>query len=206
MTHYRDIFDSLTHHCRVMTAEQIANYWFAHTASPVKIAHQFLRRQQRQQLLKLEHAMIHPPLELVEPIIDWKPGFSDEPHWESIAWQVQSRWNRNPVRAIIVSATHEARYLCGGAIGGRSIRQTEISHDITLAQLWLRLRQTAPEIAAQWIPEDAISAERLGKRRPDAFLGNDDSQIAIELGGKAYSAKRLSAIHAAHRHRHYHLY
>jgi hypothetical protein len=206
MTDYRDIIHALTHHCRIMSAEQIAAHWFAHTVSPVKIALQFLRRQKHQGILRLEHAMIHPPLELELPIIDWHPGISSVPNFHAVAWQVQSRWNRTLVRGVIVSATHEARYLSGGVIGGRPIRKTEISHDITLAQLWLRLRRTDPEVARQWMPEDALLDQRPSGKIPDALIGNHNSQVAIELGGKAYSAKRLSAIHDAHRHRRYQLY
>lgn len=206
MTHYRDIIHALTHYCRIMTAEQIANYWFDHTVSPVKIALQFLRRQEHQGLLRLEHAMVHPPLELREPILDWQPSTSTEPNWQSVAWRVQSRWNRHPVRAVIVSATNHARHLSGGPIGGRPVRQTEISHDVTLAQLWIHLRQTDPETASHWTPEDAFTVSGPGHKKPDAVFGSGDSAIVIELGGKAYSAKRLAAIHAAHRHRHYRLY
>lgn len=206
MTRYRDIIHTLTHHCRLLTAEQIATHWFAHTVSPVKITLQFLRRQERQGLLRLEHTMVHPPLELCEPLVHWQPEMAEEPNWQSVAWRVQSRWNQCPVRSVIVSATHRARIHSGGPIGGRPIRQTEMSHDVSLAELWLRFRTIDPTVASSWIPEDALSGIAPNGKKPDGLITVAGNEIAVELAGKAYSAKRLAAIHAAHRHRHYRLY
>jgi hypothetical protein len=164
-----------------------------------------LRRLERRGLLKLEHAMVHPPLCLEEPLFEWQTE-TLEPDWERLAWMAQSRWNKDPVLSVIVSATAEAKKLTGGPIGGRPIRQTEISHDVTLAQLWLRFRKTEPIVAPSWIPEDALSGFEPNQKRPDALITVAGNEIVLELAGKAYSAKRLAAIHAAYRHRHYRLY
>jgi hypothetical protein len=205
MTKYPEILQALTHHCRLMTAQQIAQQWFGHTVAPTKIALQLLRRLERRRLLDLEHAMVHPPLRVETPIFEW-PGETHEPDWERLAWAAQSRWNKEPRLSVIASATPVAQKLIGGPIGGRPIRQTEISHDVTLAQLWLSLRNTEPTVAASWIPEDALSGFGPNQKKPDALITVADNEIVIELAGKAYSAKRLAAIHAAYRHRHYRLY
>jgi hypothetical protein len=203
---YFDIVHTLTHHCPVLTAEQIGRYWHPHTVAPEKIALQLLRRQARKGLLKLDHSMIHPPLKIHEPLIDWRPGISIEPQWESVAWKVQSRWNQNPVRAVIVSATKEARTLTGGPLCGRPTRPLELSHDVTLAEIFLSLRQRDAKAASHWLPDDVLTGYGEGDKKPDAVIGHGDAGIVIELGGKAYSAKRLNAIHDAHRHRHYQLH
>lgn len=205
-TRYLDIGLVLTHHLRLLTAEQIGRNWFAHTVAPTKIALQFLRREERRGLLKLEHAMIHPPLNLQEPILDWRPESSTEPNWQTLAWKVQSRWNQHPVRAVVVSATSKARNLTGGPIGGRPTRPLEISHDATLAEIFLQLRRTHSLAATTWIPEDALTDFGHGKKKPDALITIAEQEVLLELAGKAYSPKRLADIHAAHRHRPYRMY
>jgi hypothetical protein len=47
-----------------------------------------------------------------------------------------------------------------------------------------------------WVPEDALSGFGAGEKKPDAVLRiQGEKDVLIELAGKAYSAKRLKAIH-----------
>jgi hypothetical protein len=79
-----------------------------------------------------------------------------------------------------------------GGHGGRFPRESEETHDVHLAAVYLKLRATNPKAACSWIHEEEIKAsrdERSGKL-PDAVL--KDSGKIIEFGGAYKKAKLLS--------------
>lgn len=66
------------------------------------------------------------------------------------------------------------------------------------------MRQKHPKLV--WIPEDALVGYGAGQKKTDGVLLTEHGEIRIELAGKSYSAKRLAAIHASHRHTRYRIY
>ena len=102
-----------------------------------------------------------------------------------------------PTDAVI--ATRQATREFGGYIGGRRPRDSETTHDIHLAQVYLRLRTRQPELLSQWVSEAQQYAEGGGKneRLPDVIIRDTGiPQFVIEFGG-AYSKPKLEAFHAA---------
>lgn len=200
---YTTVVEMLTHNVRVLADSQVAKL----RDLPVKIARQGLRRLERSGLVTLETCAIHPPLQLPEPLVDWIPGTTDKPPpFDAIAWQAESRWTKPLVRAVVVCATRKAQRLTGGTLGSRRIRPLELSHDITLSEIFLGLQTADPETARRWVPEDALKDFGPAEKRPDAVLRDGTTETLIELCGKAYSAKKLRAIHAAFSTRRYRIY
>jgi hypothetical protein len=73
-------------------------------------------------------------------------------------------------------------------------RRTEVSHDLHVTAIYLKLAREAPDLARKWIHEDALRATReAGQLIPDAMIGD----TAIEFGGR-YRADKLRAIHRGH--------
>jgi hypothetical protein len=100
------------------------------------------------------------------------------------------------VSTYAVIATRSAGQRFGGH-GGRFPRESEETHDIHLAAVYLRLRAADPKTAAHWIFEEEIRlrrAHRSGKL-PDAMIERPGARKVIEFGG-AYGKEKLGAFHA----------
>jgi hypothetical protein len=67
---------------------------------------------------------------------------------------------------------------------------------LSVAAVWLRLHNVAPEWAAAWRGEDLLAHTRLGEKLPDAFIVDDSGKVVwvIEFGG-GYDAERVQAFH-----------
>jgi hypothetical protein len=85
-----------------------------------------------------------------------------------------------------------------GGRGGRPPRPTEWTHDLHLAEVYLRLRAVSPARARTWRHEDLEShatADRAGAKLPDAFVVDGQLPTAIELVGASYSTEKLLEFH-----------
>lgn len=71
-----------------------------------------------------------------------------------------------------------------------------MSHDLTLAGIYLRLRASDPAVAESWIPEYRMRRLGFGDRMrlPDALVERQGERVVIELGGE-YSTAKLTEFH-----------
>lgn len=167
-------------------------------------AHQLRGLNERQsiRLLKRLHTLgmvsvrtviVPPDLSIIAPLFRWQPGAAP-PKFDRLAWQLAARWRGKPHKAFIASATAETCYSVGSSFAGRVPRRTEVSHDLHVTAIYLKLAREAPDLARKWIHEDALRATReAGQLIPDAMIGD----TAIEFGGR-YRADKLRAIHRGH--------
>lgn len=136
----------------------------------------------------------------VQLLLDWQPG-DELPDFISLSAALRSM----PLpaqRMDYVFATQRAANLTGG-FGGRGPRTSEISHDLSLARVYLQMREHQPERAQHWVSEAAIADQvltrsrnrRTGQKLPDAMLIERRQKTAIEYGGTSYSAQKLQAFH-----------
>ncbi len=133
---------------------------------------------------------------LPQPIVVWRPG-QESPDYEAVSWQLQSRWQSLPVRPCCAYiATEKARQQFGGRGNGELKHPLQATHDLGVAQVWLQLRDTAPQWAEAWRGEDVMAHTRAGEKCPDAFIVNERDEIVcvIEFGG-AYQAERIRDFH-----------
>ena len=191
---------TLTRKLRVMTLEQAARTWWADRPYPVKAARDRLAKLRDDGLLHLTSLMAHPELELTEPVFRWHPD-DPAPEFGPIAYRLQSRWTRPMKATPVVGATRQANREFGGYIGDRIPRPSEVSHDIHLAQVYLKLVGRDPKLAQRWTCEQQLYAQGRGRnqRLPDAIIrprraGAGDGWV-LEFGG-AYSKKKLEEFHA----------
>lgn len=201
-----ELLYELTHHVRCMSVDQIARTFFS-VANGRRIALQLVRSLQRAGLVEARTVMVHPPLRLCEPVHKHLHR-SESPDFHALSHRVQSRWSLLPERTMVVSATFRAAEITGGPLPTRrSSRDTELAHDLTLAEIFLHHYWGRTE--ASWIPEDTLVAEgwpRTGVNIPDAIVRAPQSEIVLELAGRSYSARRLAEIHVAHQDRYYELW
>ncbi len=137
-------------------------------------------------------SMAHPELPLVGPVVSWRSG-DQMPDFSKASYQLRSRWNLPGVPTKCVIASRAAGRMFGGH-GGRYPRESEETHDIHLAAVYLRFRSISPLLTKSWIHEEEIKRDRKQRKGklPDAMIG---SRRVIEFGG-AYKKAKLMAFHS----------
>jgi hypothetical protein len=136
-------------------------------------------------------ALAKPLLDLREPIYRFPDD--GEPDDAAHAWILQRRW-AVPLRPTrIYFATPRCRRILGGVLKSDLTSQSQLSHDLHLASIWLTLAETAPALARAWVHEDELEGSyEKGEPRPDAIIFDGRKPaLAIEFGG-GYSAHKLA--------------
>ncbi len=195
-----EIFDTLTKRVRVLSLAQVARTWWADAKEPTRVAENRLRILVGENLLQIERAPAHPEIQIEAPVAIWALG-QPEPEFGAISYQLQTRWHQHPVLTPCVSASRAAADRFGG-YGGRPPRSVERTHDIHMAQVFLRFRGRHPESVPDWVFEEQVKTERKlagrrstpGEKLPDAFLRSKSGTRVIEFGG-AYGKDKLIAFH-----------
>jgi hypothetical protein len=189
-----EILDTLTHRVRVLSLIQIARTWWP-SADP-RDAVRRLETLQGAGLLYLFQVLSHPEIALREPQISWQLG-ERPPDFGSASYRLKARWNRSPTSAWCAIATALSARSRGGH-GGRFPRESEITHDIHMAAVYLRYRSHDPSCVQNWRSEARILWERGGlknEKLPDAILDTSEGQRIIEFGG-GYAKQKLERFHA----------
>ena len=192
-----ELLRCLTHHVRVLTVDQVARTWWPHTQRPKNNARKRLQELESQGLVRLANVLARPEIELAKPVFQWNPGDPD-PDFGPIAYRLKTRWSGPLVPTEVVIATRDAKLRYGGYIGGRMPRDSETTHDINLAKVYLQLRRDQPRLLDYWVSEAQQYAEGGGKnqRLPDVIIRDGAAvQMIIEFAG-AYSKQKLQAFHA----------
>ena len=191
----RDIVEVLTHQVRVLSLAQVARTWWGKTAHPAVGARRRLRQLEVLGFVERFTLLAHPELDLREPIVCWKPG-SPEPDHGSNSYRLGSRWTLPAEATPAVIASAWAGHQLGGK-GGRRPRESEQTHDLHLASVYLLYRERWPELAASWMSEELIRrgrSESFGTKLPDAMIRTDAHQQVVEFGG-AYGREKLRDFH-----------
>jgi hypothetical protein len=188
------MLEVLSRRVRVLSLDQVAATWWSSTRNATANASRRLTVLEGRGLVRRVSAMSHELPELGEPLVTWRPG-SATPDLPAVAYRLEQRWS-SPVRpTVLVTATRAASSWLGGG-GRRQSRESEISHDLGLAALYLRFRGEAPDRAATWVPEDLFVPGELDGFVPDAIVREGERPTLIEFAG-AYKKERLQKLHAS---------
>ncbi len=191
-----NLLHALTHHVRVLTVDQVARTWWPHTKRPRNNAKKRLQELENQKLVSLQTILARPEIDLEEPVFNWKIG-DPKPDFGPIAYRLKARWKEPLEPTDVVIASRDTKLHYGGYIGGRMPRESEATHDINLAKVYLQFRQEQPELLDFWVSEAQQYAEGGGKnqRLPDVIIRDGEAvQMIIEFAG-AYSKQKLQAFH-----------
>jgi hypothetical protein len=183
----QEILFTLLHKVRTVTDFQIQRTWRQSTSR-----RQIERLESAGLVLKFS-AMVHPELPLASPVVTWSPGDA-EPNFAQASYRLRSRWAQVAVATTCVIASRRAARLLGGH-GGRFPRESEETHDVHLAAVYLKYRAAAPDLADRWLSEEEIKRIR-GRAKgklPDAVLGIGGR--VVEFGG-AYRKAKLCSFHS----------
>lgn len=189
-----EILEVLSRRVRMLSLDQVARTWWGSTRNATTNATRRLAVLERRGLLRRMPAMVHELPGLEEPLLTWRPG-DRTPDLPAIAYRLERRWS-SPLRPVaLVAATREVGSWLGGG-GGRKPRESELSHDLGLAALYLRFRGREPGRAASWVPEDLFDPGELEGFVPDAVVREEDRLTLIEFAG-TYKKERLQKLHAS---------
>jgi hypothetical protein len=83
-----------------------------------------------------------------------------------------------------------------GGHGGRFPRESEETHDVHLAAVYLKYRIENPVAASRWMHEEEIRLTRNSRsgKLPDALIQGGRERHVVEFGG-AYKKAKLIAFH-----------
>lgn len=188
------IIDTLTLRIRVLSIDQIARKWFAETSNPRRSALRRVAGLVEAGAVERYDAHARPELVLTRPMIIWMPG-SPAPEFERVSYQLAARWRVPAVPVTVVIASRDAGSWTGG-YGGRRPRRSELSHDLSMARIYLNWMQRDPTPTARWISEATLRRHGFGERGtlPDALVDEAGKRRVIELGG-VYGARKLREFH-----------
>jgi hypothetical protein len=190
-----EILHTLARKVRLFSFSQLAARWWSESPSGTANARKRLRQLLDAGYLELHRVTARPLPVIEEPLLGWRAG-QPIPEFGAVAWRLQSRWTE-PARPVTVYiATGRTANLFGGRNRGRLKHPHQASHDLGVSAVYLRLLETDPQAAHDWLGEDIAGGDQFGGKVPDAVLSSagEGTRLAIEFGG-AYNAERLRTFH-----------
>jgi len=185
---------------RIVSFDQVARAWWPESESGRTNAKRRLHELIEEKLLVRERAFARPMLTLSEPIFLWKPGKTG-PDYEKLSYQLQSRWtsqsgSTEPRAVTVYFASHRAAHVLGGHAVGRIKNPSQVTHDLHLSELYLKILREDPNLAKAWAGEEVIAPTRVHQKLPDAILLDSKGlpRLVMEFGG-AYPPDRVKAFH-----------
>jgi len=188
------IAETLATKVRVMTVRQLAEHFYGEKKDPVACAQRAARKLQREGWATTWPAAVR-HLNIDRPLLCWNPG-GGIPEFGKLAWRNERRWrNEVPRPSLCLTSTNKAKAHFAGHC--RTSRRRELEHDINIAQLYLALCRTEPQVAATWLHEDALSHTH--SARPDAIIERHSQTVVLDLVGSSYHREKLRDIWNHHR-------
>jgi hypothetical protein len=176
---------------RVLSLRQIAATWWHGDVPP---AARRLRRLAAGGWLIGERLLARPLLPLDAPLFVWQPG-DPPPDCGRLSYRAQARWRSPAVPTPVWHAAPVAAARLGGHARGAVKNACQLTHDLHVGAVYLKLLRAADPSAAWWVGEDALPPGLVGPGVPDAVLMRRGTPVrAIEFGG-AYPPERFERFH-----------
>lgn len=187
----------LCRHSRMLAIDQFARGWFPANRDARWRARAEVYRLAQAEWVRPVTVLARPLLDLTAPLCVWHPGESP-PDFVALERRCQERWELPAVQTEVAVAGRRALAVFGGATSGDVKNPCQTTHDLHVAELFLRYRAAGLGWRTQWVGEDAIAARWGWKKLPDAVLCDaaGDPARAVDFGG-AYGQERLRDFHAA---------
>lgn len=188
----QDILDALTLRIRILSIAQLSR-WFWTGETDRRCATKSIDRLVRAGLLDWKRFLVGPEVELNSPLASWRQG-ETRPDWDGIVWRTRTRWigRVTAMRCVVAAPGGAARY----GVTSHPPRISEATHDLHVAQVFLRLRASNLERARRW---DGEALRQFGRQPnakvPDAIIRRAGTPLAIEVVGASYGANKLNAFH-----------
>ena len=191
-----EILHALTHCVRLFSTQQIAAYWWKSSSKSSTTLRDRIRILAECDWIRRGTVFARPLPPIERPLFVWRPR-EPAPEFDAIAWIAQSRWTAAPKSiSVVVASNKSSRHFFGRQ--ARGIRQGfQTTHDLGVAEVYLRFREQFPLQISQWRGERMIAHLRRRKKVPDAVIADEalwPPKLVVEFAG-AYSARRLRQFH-----------
>lgn len=196
-----DLLDTLRRRVRVLSLAQVAGEWWAAAGDPLRSAARQVERLEAGGHVETCRFFARPEVALEAPLATWQRGLA-LPDFRSVSLRARRRWSAPPITIRCLVATR------AGKRGGRTPRETEATHDIHLAQVYLRMRRELPTRARSWTGESDVRDREErgaltrnddprpgGEKLPDAMVRDGRHLTAIEMVGESYRPQKLAQFH-----------
>lgn len=187
-----EILDTVVRRVKVLSVAQVARTWWPEAAG-AGAARKRIRLLARAGYVRVVRILAGEERIFTNALARWTPG-QDAPDFATVVSHAAGRWE-SPTRSVVcVVATPLAAARFGSAF--RTPRLSEGTHDLHVAQLYLRLLRATKWGAGHWEGE-ACCAAKAGpdQKIPDALLRLPGQPMAIEVVGESYSVGKLRELH-----------
>jgi len=136
----------------------------------------------------------HPERDLKKPLWRWKPG-EPEPPYGLLSYEARIRWTEALKPTTVYTASERSAQIYAGR-GGRLSHPLQVTHDLHVSAIYLRLLKENPAEAAGWVSDNVLAPLRRGKKLPDAEIHDADGRTVkvIEFAG-SYPPERIRKVH-----------
>ena len=190
----RALLEALTKKVRVLTVAQIQRAWWGIRKPRSKISSACrarLKELESRGLIETRSRFAQLEALPNRPLAAWQDGLP-EPDFAEVSKVARRRFGTPPTTVTCLVATDQAGTLLMGK-GGDWPAESELSHDLLLAEVYLHMANVLPTRARSWVGEGLIPRAQ-GKKVPDALVRDGRHRTAVELVGK-YTAEKLRAFH-----------
>lgn len=181
---------------RVLSREQAVRLFALAGVSSPRAAKRRLHMLTRMRLVACVELLARPILDLHGPLVCWEPGETPA-DFEALAWRLEKRWQTPLAPTRVYFAGTETVRIFGGCAKGHLTNVNQVSHDLHVAEVYLRFLEKDLPRAEMWVSEDELSEHRKKfEKQPDAVLHDEAGtpRLVIEFGG-LYGPEKLRAFH-----------
>lgn len=188
-----DILETLTRRVRLVSIDRIRRIWWSRQAT-CRNARRRFRQLARAGFVQRRIVNVDSPIEVRVPLAAWRRGMPS-PDPLAVSRADRKRWHGTAMPTELFTATRRTANLFGSsAVGLPKLFQRDQS--LLLAEVYVLYRTTRPELAQDWLGEDALCKGGYRIKAPDAFLVDDCGKPyrVIKAGG-LYAPRRIEAFH-----------
>lgn len=185
-----EIVGALSRSVTVMTVEQVQRCWWPGALSCAACGRR-IRELADRRLVVRRSLMAAPPVPLGGPLLSWSPGES-LPDFGPILIQARRRIVGPPSSLAVVMGAPMGAALVGGVV--HEPRPSDVTHDLLLAEVMLRIRIDEPEILRFW-RRGGGGRRGPGERIADAVLARPGRPLHLEVVGSSYTQTKLVLLH-----------
>lgn len=179
---------------RVASRSQITRTWWP-AANDRRTAERRLDKLESAGFVRSIRSLVTLP-SCIEPVCRWVPGESP-PEFGTVAWRLQRRLTSMPRTERVYLSTAKGARRFGGVRSDVLVHPFQLSHDLGVAEMYLALLASRPELAEQWIDEARLAPYRVRQKLPDAVIAaapTDVPHLVLEYGD-SYPKRRLLDFH-----------